>query len=257
MASTLRTRGGEIMSSILNALKKLEREKALRREGEIDLSREILHDAMRRRERFPWQWAAAISVMVLLSVMVIALMTRGTAPLQQPQVTPQPAPQQVPQQAETAPPPASGQAVPQIVKSMPALTMQRLPAPAPAAGSATSQPAAPVPVPLPKLQQTPSAPPESWPSLPATAAPPAVLPPPARNQAAAAPAASAEPAFSVSGIAWNKDSADRLAIINGQPLTTGSAINGAVVEEILPDRVRFSRDGRTFEIHLGKAEKNN
>jgi len=246
------------MSSILNALKKLEREKTLRREGEIDLSREILHDAMRRRERFPWQWAAAISVIVLLSVMVIALMTRGTAQLQQPQATSQPAPQQIPQQAETALPPPSGQTVPQIVKSMPALTMPRFaPAPAPAAGSATGQPAAPVPLPLPKLQQPPSAHPESWPSLPATAVPPAVLPTPAGKRAAAAPAASAEPAFSVSGIAWNKDSADRLAIINGQPLTTGSAINGAVVEEILPDRVRFSRDGRTFEVHLGKAEKNN
>jgi len=253
MAATLHTKGVEIMSSILNALKKLEKEKTLRREGEIDLSREILHDAIRRRERFPWQWAAAICVIVLLSVMVIALMTRGTSPIQQ--ATSQPAPQQIPQQPEAALPPSSGQTVPQIVKSVPALTMPRF-APAPAAGSATGQPAAVIPVPLPTVQP-PSVQPESRPSLPATAVPPAELPPPARKQAAAAPAASAEPAFSVSGIAWNKDSADRLAIINGQPLTTGSAIAGAVVEEILPDRVRFSKNGRTFEVHLGKAEKNN
>jgi general secretion pathway protein B len=62
-------------------------------------------------------------------------------------------------------------------------------------------------------------------------------------------------AFAVSGIAWNKDSADRLAIVNGQPLTTGSAIAGALVEEILPDRVRFSQEGKTFEVHLGNAGK--
>jgi general secretion pathway protein B len=65
----------------------------------------------------------------------------------------------------------------------------------------------------------------------------------------------AEPAFAVSGIAWNTDSADRLAIVNGHPLTTGSAVGSAVVEEILPDRVRFSQGGKTFEVPLGKSAK--
>ncbi len=93
------------------------------------------------------------------------------------------------------------------------------------------------------------------PSLPATAPPVTAPPPRAETVRKPAPPAPAEPAFSVSGIAWNKDSADRLAIVNGQPLTTGSFLEGAVVEEILPDRVRFSQGGRTFEVHLSKSGK--
>jgi len=243
------------MSSILKALKKLEQEKTLRREGEIDLSREILQDAWRRKARFSRPLAAAITTIVLLLALITILLSRGTAPIQQTQTPPPPREAALSVEQKAAPPevilpkpvPASPQPAEAVVqKPAPATRLQ----PAPAT---TQQPTAKIPVPLPPLQprheQT-----ESIPSLPSTASPPATLPPPSAKKPEP-PAESAEPAFSVSGIAWNKDSADRLAIINGQPLTTGSAVGGAVVEEILPDRVRFSRGGGSFEVHLGKAGK--
>jgi len=63
--------------------------------------------------------------------------------------------------------------------------------------------------------------------------------------------------LTLSGIAWNKDSADRLAIINGQPTATGAIVSGVVVEEIMPDRVKVNSGGRSFEIFLGKPAKSN
>jgi hypothetical protein len=63
--------------------------------------------------------------------------------------------------------------------------------------------------------------------------------------------------LTLSGIAWNKDSSDRLAIINGQPAATGAVVNGAVVEEILQDKVRMNLSGRTFELFLGSHTKTN
>jgi general secretion pathway protein B len=67
----------------------------------------------------------------------------------------------------------------------------------------------------------------------------------------------AETSLTLSGIAWNKDSADRLAIINGQPTVTGAIVSGVVVEEIMPDRVKVNSAGRSFEIFLGKPAKPN
>jgi hypothetical protein len=61
--------------------------------------------------------------------------------------------------------------------------------------------------------------------------------------------------LTLSGIAWNNDSADRLAIINGQPTATGAVVGGVVIEEIMPDRVKVTNNGRSFEIILGKTAK--
>jgi len=232
------------MSSILKALKKLEQEKTLRREGEIDLSREILHDAWRRKARFSRPWAAAITTIVLLLALIAILLSREISPVQQAQT---PAPRR-----EAALPLEKKPAAPEVIlpKPSPAMPQPAQAAPRKPAPAKSMQQTTKIPVPLPALQ--PQAGQAESPSLPQTASPPPMPPPVAKK-----PAPPAEPAFSVSGIAWNKDSADRLAIVNGQPLTTGSAIGGAVIEEILPDRVRFSRGGGSFEIHLGKGAKNN
>jgi type II secretory pathway component PulC len=74
-------------------------------------------------------------------------------------------------------------------------------------------------------------------SLPAPVAP---LVPPAR------------PVLKVDGIAF-QDGADSVAVINGVTVSNGSVIEGARVEEIQKDRVRFSRDGETFDIILDKS----
>jgi general secretion pathway protein B len=74
--------------------------------------------------------------------------------------------------------------------------------------------------------------------------PPAVSPP---------SAASAAPLFTVAGIGWRDDPASRMAMVNGSPVRVGSVVDGARVEEIFPDRVRFSYQQRSFEVQLGKS----
>ena len=237
------------MSSILKALKRLEQEKAKSRDGEIDLSREILHEAALRRKRFSWPWAAAITTIALLFVVVAVLLTRGMPAVRTEQTPAPPVEARLP----SPPPPVAAEVPAGKISSVPADVPKvgtvlvpkpaRVPAPSPAPARIT--------MPLPPLEQ----PAYQAPSLPPTAPPVAAPLPKAEPVRRPAPPAPADPAFSVSGIAWNKDSADRLAIVNGQPLTTGSFLDGAVVEEILPDRVRFSQGGKTFEVHLGKSAK--
>ena len=42
-------------------------------------------------------------------------------------------------------------------------------------------------------------------------------------------------------------------MVNGRPVAEGATVEGARVEEIFPDRVRFSFANRTFEVSLGKT----
>ncbi|HZV81393.1 MAG TPA: general secretion pathway protein GspB [Geobacteraceae bacterium] len=233
------------MSSILKALKKLEQEKAMRREGEIDLSREILHGPTRRKRRFSWQWPAAITTIVLLFAIVAILLTRETMT-----VKPEQHPASLREtQLPSTPAPVAAQGISQNPAYAPQLETVPVykPAKVSAANPAPTRITMPLSPPQQSSMQAPSLPPVT---SPVTA--PAPKAEPLRKQAPQAPV---DPAFAVSGIAWNKDSADRLAIVNGQPLTTGSFLDGAVVEEILPDRVRFSQEGKTFEVHLGKSGK--
>jgi type II secretory pathway component PulC len=60
------------------------------------------------------------------------------------------------------------------------------------------------------------------------------------------------PVLKVDGIAF-QDGADSVAVINGVTVSKGSVIEGARVEEIQKDRVRFSRGGERFEIILDKS----
>lgn len=57
----------------------------------------------------------------------------------------------------------------------------------------------------------------------------------------------------VSGIAWQEERRARRAVVNGYLLHEGSVIAGAKVTEILQDRVRFSQSGGKFEVSLVSA----
>jgi general secretion pathway protein B len=56
--------------------------------------------------------------------------------------------------------------------------------------------------------------------------------------------------LTVSGIAWQEKPAARRAVINGTLLEEGATVNGATVEEILPTKVRFSSGGRQFTVSI-------
>ncbi len=62
----------------------------------------------------------------------------------------------------------------------------------------------------------------------------------------------ARPAFKVDGIAFQDGGAESLAMVNGITVSKGSVIEGARVEEIQKDRVRFSRGGEKFDVILDK-----
>lgn len=63
------------------------------------------------------------------------------------------------------------------------------------------------------------------------------------------------PPLKVNGIAFQDESGDRVAIVNGISVSNGSLIDGAKVEDIQKDRVRFSYDGDYFDVALGRSNR--
>jgi general secretion pathway protein B len=69
-----------------------------------------------------------------------------------------------------------------------------------------------------------------------------------------APPVTTKPAsLKVEGIAFQDGGTDSVAVVNGVAVSKGSVIEGARVEEILKDRVKFSRGSEKFEIILDKT----
>ncbi len=54
----------------------------------------------------------------------------------------------------------------------------------------------------------------------------------------------------VSGIAWQEAPSARRAVINGDLVKEGAQVDGATVEEILPSRVLFSSGSRRFTVSI-------
>jgi len=65
------------------------------------------------------------------------------------------------------------------------------------------------------------------------------------------------PTLKVTGIAGEKDSPVHLAIVNGTSVVEGSMVNGVKVEKILPDRVRFTFENRSFDVPLDRDDGTN
>lgn len=224
------------MSSILKALKKLEEEKiAQHEESRRHVSGEILKPQIERGISAKWLWLlAGVSTVVILLLLVALLRKTPTeqltvkvnAPFKNEVMPPSPA------QEATPTKPAAG-----VPKSATPLV---LPAPGQPLKNQTVQ--------TPPLR--PNQPRPAEPELPGFKAP---EPPRAEPAPAKLLPASTEAALTLNGIAWNRDSADRLAIINGQPVGVGEIVAGAVVVEILQDRARFTRNGKTFDLSIGKS----
>lgn len=234
------------MSSILKALKKLEAEKSLpKNEKEVKVSSDILKPVAVRKRSVNWLWPLGISAAAAIIILSLALFRKTTTG------------------DETRSP---------LMPTTPVLSTSlplQLPAvfPRPTAVDGKKNAIAP-PSPLKVLNQDSSRPvsdperkePRTLTELPNTPVFNVELPKPDLAARSAPPLLTALPGdttLTLSGIAWNKDSSDRLAIINGQPTVTGAIVNGAVVEEILQDKVRMNLSGRTFELFLGKQTRTN
>jgi len=233
------------MSSILKALKKLEEEKSLlKNEKEVNISRDILKTRSERKSSGKWLWLLGISATTVIIILSIALFRKSTTvdEVKSPRL-----PTMSQLSTSLSSPPAAFP--PPLAVDGKKAAIAR-PSPVTVPNQDSSRPVlSPAKKPPRTLTELPSTPVQTM-ELPKTdlavkSAPPLRKPLPD------------ETTLTLSGIAWNKDSSDRLAIINGQPTVTGAIVNGAVVEEILQDKVRMNLSGRTFELFLGRQTKTN
>lgn len=213
------------MSYILDALKKIEREKDSKRP---DGRTSITGDLFRERSRPPAKGGAwKVIVLIAVSVLVTGAGTwfalRGSAPkniaVVRPAAVPQPAPAVVatPVPVLVAPtaatPAASSVMVPAMAKKVAAGVDSARPVREPRRVKKTTRPA-------PSLQMQTAA----------------VVPPPAD--------------IKLSGIAWQDERTGRRAVINGFLLKEGAVVSGAKITDIQADKVRFTSAAGQFEIKL-------
>lgn len=236
------------MSSILKALKKLEEEKTARRNG-TDVARGILRNRPDENRKSGW----VLPVSVACSAVVAALLTyflagghkltgREDAPVPPGKVASEAGEKKAPVQV---PAPAIPESAAHPVDT---------PAAATAVNSSRKKVAVrAVAVPLPaippvRFQVKKEAKISSEKQLPGPG--PRML---QKNTAVPAktPDVHSPPALRVTGIAWNRDSSERLAVVNGMPVNEGTTIEGARVEEIMKDKVRFSFENKTFDVAVG------
>lgn len=224
------------MSSILKALKKLEQEKAARKPDSFRIDAEILRGGA-QRSFFSTGASLAAIALFLCGVGATYLFMKhdqAFAPVQQSQAS-----------KNGVKGESSAAATPFPVSAIPAAEPQPRP---PAKEISAPEKSEPAPRPMEKQQHTqrvksaviaPQAvPPEPKPASPSVPVAPLVTP--------------AKPVLKVNGIAF-QDGADSVAVINGVTVSKGSVIEGARVEEIQKDRVRFSRGGEMFDSILDKS----
>lgn len=208
------------MSLILDALKKLEQEKAARRARQVELRPAITG----RRDspsssswRLPLLIAGSVIVAVAVTISFMGRVSRQSLP-----GAPPPAPVQVESPRSTPPVAAVPPSAP-----MPAAPLQ----------SPVIMPAPPAPTQVP---------------APAEVRPP----PPHRTKPVVPEMTGPAPAdIKVTGIAWQDERAARRAIVNGVLIGEGGIIVGAKVVEIRPDQIRLSRDGQTFAVSITSSNR--
>jgi hypothetical protein len=254
------------MSSILKALKKLEEEKAAKQGQRVDITKDIFGSAQQpvTGPRWPLIAAGAAGAVVLGVVASLFFAKPGNRPTPAsaptetrlsaavpspaPTVEPFVAPPQPPREMRpVAPKPAPPRVAPHVPLKV--VAKPKAPTPAttsPAKNSATAKAPAPSRTPVistnhPILGNPPVTPQQVKPAEPVATAP--------------APASAAYPKITVSGIAYNKEAADRLAVINGVPVGEGKSVSGVKVEEIMPDKVRFSLGQKIFEVPVGRSNQ--
>lgn len=217
------------MSSILKALKRLERDKARRHDDNVDLARDILRGDGRRFG--PPRWLLPLlAFLVVLLVLTLAVLlwprwevSVSKDPATEPMATVATIPAVEPAIVEEII--DRRQLAPAGVRSV------RNSAPPQVAVPAVAAPAIPKPQPVAV-------------SAPVSASPQA-------DPAAATPATDTE--LAVSAIVFNDDPSARLAVVNELPVMEGTMIGAVRVEEIRSDRVIFSRAGVRFAIPFDAA----
>jgi general secretion pathway protein B len=227
------------MSSILEALKKLEDEKSARLSGGGNIAGKVVKPGRRVKEQPRWLLPLGIVVVAAVAVVVTYIVTL-TSHRDEPSIvstqTESNSTNQQPVSKESrqfSVPSTSPGSLP----SMPSTEVRDEPIP-PSPSIKVEKRASPINS-LPRKPESESGQAEKSSEPPQLAVP------------------SDHPSLKVAGIAWQRGNSERMAIVNGKPVTEGEIVEGAKVEEIFPDRVRFSYDEKTFDIPLGKTSGEN
>jgi general secretion pathway protein B len=220
------------MSFILDALKKLEQEKAARRNGDLNISHEIVRDThqLRRRAR------RSVPLGVVLAAFGLVLLLSATGAFFWHK-------QDVGGAKDVAM--SSDQTLPAAAKmvEVPQSAIPVVPSVSPARTRVVeaSVPAPPPVEPKRQMQNRVRSVTES----------------PLRNdfndrsaQSSEEVSGSGGSGIKVSGIAWQDSPSARRAVVNGDLVKEGAQVGGATVEEILPTRVLFSSGGRRFTLSI-------
>ncbi len=237
------------MSVILDALKKLDREKASRGSGTANIAVEILRaDLPGFGKRVPRYAAIALFTAFVTAAITYVVVVKGS-------FFPKPAPLPV-----MSPPVLKQEVAPVTPSAEPAPGARDEIRPEPPkvyTPIRTGKPEAPLAEGKgheTKMKQSAvakeTALPVEKPRLPAEPAPQPVER--TRVPAEAAPQASAKtlPSLNISAIVWYEEPSRRFAMINGLIVPEGAVVEGMKVEEIYPDRVRFLYQSQHLEIHI-------
>lgn len=220
------------MSSILEALKKLEDEKAARRGGMGNLASKVAKTGRRTRQTSMALIAGGMLAVAVVSILATYIAMNGFSGHRDDKSV-------LKWPAQTSPPPVT-----------PLLPTG---ASAPPRGSASQTVLLPIETTkvIPGRPGTPAAVTRISGQRTSTGR---VSPPSAPQETPSERTASGKsvPSLTVSGIAWQKDNVNRMAVVNSTPIREEGMVEGAVVKEILPDRVRFSFNGKEFDVSLEK-----
>lgn len=228
------------MSSILKALKKLEEEKTIRRPDTLNIDAEILRDGTKRSFSALMGLLLAILLFVCGSGATYLYLKREPATdNNQSAASPVlPIARQYATIPSVAGPVEFSRETPQK-HSLVSRTIQKNIEVSPRPVLATK--------PTAKLQTAPL--PEQERTAPQTKEKQAV--PPSINSKIS----DTVPLLKLSGIAFQPEGSESVAMVNGVTVSCGSTVEGAKIEDIQKDRVRFSFKGETIEILLGKSSR--
>ena len=213
------------MSVILDALKKLERDKAACRKGPVDIVPQITIPRNRSARSSNWKIPAVIVTAVavtaaMTAIVVLTLAEQGTRPVtavsmdeeNSPSVPSSP-PARLQSEPQTFPEAGAGRLSSEAVKARPSERYIVQPAENAQLGFTSHVSKQPV----------------------------------EKNGEASISSGAAAPDLKVSGIAWQDERADRRAVVNGALVGEGAVVEGARIVRIYQDSVRFSRGGETFD----------
>jgi general secretion pathway protein B len=223
------------MSVILDALKKLDREKSFRRNGTANIAVEILRpDLPHSGKRIPLYFVIITLTAVAAAAITYAVVDLGFLSKSSP-----PAPMNPPAPSQqVAPAPLSHEPVHDARDEINRVP-PKIQDPVEGKKPAESQNLA---TPLGQKEASQNVILEK-----ATVAPEITKKPTEQTPDGSA---TAPPSLKLSAIVWYEEPSKRFAMINGVIITEGSVIEGVKVEEIYPNRVRFSHNGRPFEISI-------